>query len=167
MAREKLKMFKHCTLKKFYLLAAANSKRGQDQSPATIQKFLKMKDLKKYYIIPASPEEVYLALTNANTIHLWSGEPAVMSDEPGTEFSLWEGSITGKNLEFIKGKKIVQEWYFGDQAEKSIVTLILHEHAQGTSVELRQSNIPDKDYHNMVEGWNSNYFGSLREFYET
>ena len=66
-----------------------------------------MKDFKKYFIIPAPPEDVYLALTNPITIHLWSGEEAEMSTEPGSEFSLWGGSIVGKNLEFVEGKKIV------------------------------------------------------------
>ena len=125
-----------------------------------------MKDFKKYYILPAPPEEVYVALTNPATIQLWSGEKAEMAAEPGTEFSLWEGSIVGKNLSFETGRKIVQQWYFGDQSENSIVTIILHPHPQGTSVELRHTNIPDQDFQDIVEGWNENYFGSLMEFYE-
>lgn len=125
-----------------------------------------MKDFKKYYIIPALPEEVYAALTHPASIHAWSGEEAEMSTEPGSEFSLWEGSIVGKNLEFEPGKKIVQQWYFGDQPEASIVTIKLHEHGQSTSVELRHSNVPDEDYDDIVEGWNNAYFGALREFYE-
>ncbi len=125
-----------------------------------------MKDFKKYYFIPAPPEEVYLGLVTATTIHLWSGEPAEMSDEPGSEFSLWEGSIMGKNLEFVKGEKIVQQWYFGDQKEASIVTILLHPQKKGTSVELRHSNIPDDDFEDIVEGWNEIYFPSLYEFYD-
>lgn len=125
-----------------------------------------MKDFKKYYLLAGKPEEVYNALTNPATIQLWSGDPAEMSTEPGSEFSLWGESISGKNLEFIPGKKIVQEWYFGDQEEKSIVTIIIHDHKQGSSVELRQTNIPDEDYHNIVDGWNVNYFGSLDEFFD-
>ena len=125
-----------------------------------------MKDFKKYYIIPAPPEDVYLALTNPNTIHLWSGEPAEMAEEVGFEFSLWDGSIVGKNLEFIKDKKIVQQWYFGDQSEDSIVTIILHTHKQGTSVEVKHTNIPAPDYQDIVEGWDENYFGAIRDFYE-
>ena len=125
-----------------------------------------MKDFKKYYIIPAPPEEVYLALTLSATIQLWSGDHAEMSDEPGAEFSLWDGSIVGKNLEFIPGKKIVQEWYFGEQNEPSIVTIILHAAKAGTSAELRHINIPDADFDNITEGWNENYFGSLIGFYD-
>jgi activator of HSP90 ATPase len=124
-----------------------------------------MKDFKKYYIIPAQPEEVYLALTNPATIHLWSGEPAEMSAEPGSEFSLFDGSINGKNVAFEEGKKIIQQWYFGDQQEESIVTIKLHPHAQGTSVELRHTNIPDQDYDDIVDGWNTVYFASLYDFY--
>lgn len=125
-----------------------------------------MKDFKKYYILPAPPSDVYLALTVPLTLHLWTGEEAVMSTEPGSEFSLWEGSIVGKNLEFVPGKMIVQEWYFGDQKEKSIVTIKLHEHKKGTSAELRHTNIPDEDYKDIVEGWDNLYFGSLQDFYE-
>ena len=124
-----------------------------------------MKDYKKHFVITAPPEEVYLALTLPATIQLWTGEEAEMSTEPGSEFSLWEGSISGKNLEFEKGRKIVQQWYF-DQEEPSIVTIILHPHKKGTSAELKHTNIPDEDYDNIVEGWNEAYFGSLIDFYE-
>lgn len=125
-----------------------------------------MKDFKKYYIIPAEPEEVYLALTNEATMHLWTGDKVEMLAEPGTEFSMWDGSIVGKNLEFEQGKKIVQQWYFGDQEEESIVTIKLHPDKKGTSVELRHTNIPDEAFEDIVEGWNTSYFSDLRTFYE-
>jgi len=125
-----------------------------------------VKDYKKYYIITAPPEDVFRALTFPATIQLWTGEVAEMSTEPGSEFSLWDGSIVGKNLVFEEGKKIVQQWYFGDQPEASIVTIILHPHPSGTSAELRHTNIPDQDYQDIKEGWDNSYFGSLQEFYE-
>jgi uncharacterized protein YndB with AHSA1/START domain len=125
-----------------------------------------MKDYKNYYIIPSAPEEVFIALTNPATLQLWTGDPATMSTEPGSEFSLWEGSIEGKNISFEPGKKIVQQWYFGEQEEESIVTIILHPHKQGTSAELRHTNIPDEAYEEIVDGWNDVYFGSLIDFYE-
>lgn len=125
-----------------------------------------MRDFKKYYIVPAPPEDVYAALTHPASLHAWTGEEAIMSTEPGSEFSLWEGSIVGKNLEFEPGKKIVQQWYFGEQEEPSIVTIKLHPHHDGTSAELRHTNIPDEDYDDIVEGWNETYFRSLIEFYQ-
>jgi activator of HSP90 ATPase len=124
-----------------------------------------MKDFKKYYIIPAKPEEIYLALTKPATIQLWTGEPAEMSTEPGSEFSLWDGSIVGRNIAFEESKLIKQEWYFGDQEPPSIVTIKLHPHKQGCSVELLHTNIPDEEYDNFVSGWDESYFGMLEEFY--
>ena len=125
-----------------------------------------MKDFKKYFVITTTPDQGYLALTTEATIQLWSGDKAEMRAEPGTEFSLWDGSIVGKNLEFEKDKKIVQQWHFGEQAEPSIVTIKLHVHDQGTSVEVRHTNIPDADYEDITEGWIHTYMASLQEFYE-
>jgi uncharacterized protein YndB with AHSA1/START domain len=124
-----------------------------------------MKELKRYYDIPAPPEDIYHALTNPVTLQLWTGEPAVMEAVPGTEFSLWNGSISGRNLEFEPGRKLVQQWYFGDQAEASVVTIILHPKGKGTSVELIHTNIPDKEFNAISRGWNESYFGVLQEFY--
>jgi activator of HSP90 ATPase len=125
-----------------------------------------MKDFKKYFIINTEPEILYNALTNAATIQLWTGEPAIMEPVEGTEFSLWSDSICGKNISFEPGKKIVQEWYFGEQEAPSIVTIILHKDKSKTSAELRHTNIPDEDFEDIVAGWVENYFGSLVEFYE-
>ncbi|MEO8146551.1 MAG: SRPBCC domain-containing protein [Bacteroidia bacterium] len=125
-----------------------------------------MKEFKKYYLLPVPPEDVYTALTNPLTIQLWSGDEAVMSTEAGTEFSIFDGSIVGKNLEFEENKKIIQQWYFGDQEEPSIVTIKLHPHKKGTSVELHHSNIPTEAYDDITEGWDESYFGMLLDFYE-
>jgi len=125
-----------------------------------------MKDFKKYYIIEAEPEDVFTALTNPFTIELWSGYPAVMDTNPGTEFSLWDGDISGKNLEIEINKKIIQEWYFGDQEEKSIVAIKLFENKKGTQVEVRHTNIPDEDFENITEGWDDYYMGALKVFFE-
>lgn len=126
-----------------------------------------MKDFKKYYIISATPDQVYLALTVETTLELWTGDKAEMVPEPGTDFSLWDGAIVGKNIEFEPSKKIVQQWYFGDEGETSIVTIKLHaEGEKNTSVELRHTNIPDHDFEDIVDGWDNIYFASLQEFYE-
>lgn len=125
-----------------------------------------MRDFKKYYIINTEPEILYSALTTEATIILWTGENAQMQAVEGTEFSLWDDSIVGKNISFEPNKKIVQQWYFGDQTEPSIVTIILHDNKGKSSVEVRHANIPDEDFDEIVKGWNEIYFGSLIEFYK-
>ncbi|MFC6100061.1 SRPBCC domain-containing protein [Olivibacter domesticus] len=125
-----------------------------------------MKTFKKYYEIPAEPEEVYLALINEQAIRLWTGDEVEMKAEEQSEFSMWGGSIVGKNISFDYGKKIVQEWYFGDQQEKSIVTIKLHPHKKGTSFELIHSNIPEEEYAGIAEGWDGVYLASLTDFFK-
>jgi activator of HSP90 ATPase len=124
-----------------------------------------MKDYKKYFTLPATPEEVYIAITNPLTIKMWTDQEAEMSIEVGSEFSMMDGDIVGKNLEFAENKKLVQEWYFGENEVPSIVTIKIHEMAEGSSIELRHNNIPDEAYDEIVEGWNSAYFGSLQDYF--
>jgi uncharacterized protein YndB with AHSA1/START domain len=124
-----------------------------------------MKDYKKYFIVNESPDQVYLALTNPLTIMLWTGTEAEGTDKEGAEFSMMGGAIEGKVLQLEPGKKIVQQWYFGEQQEASVVTFLLHLHGQGTSVELRHSNIPDGDFEDITDGWNNVYFADLQDFY--
>lgn len=124
-----------------------------------------MPNFKKYFIITASPEEVYAALTFRPTIELWTGSPATFKPEADTEFSLWDGSILGKNLEFEQDKLIRQEWYFGDRSAPSIVTLKLHPHKKGTSLEVDHTNIPAEAYEEITAGWQEVYMQALMEFY--
>lgn len=124
-----------------------------------------MKNIKKYYKLNAAPNDVYNALTNQRMVEIWTGEDAQMEPEPNTEFSLWEGSISGLNLEFEENKKIVQQWYFEGHEEKSIVTIILHPDKKGTSVQLQHTNIPDDAFENISSGWDQDYFGALRELF--
>jgi len=125
-----------------------------------------MKDLRKYFRIKGTAEEIYAALTNPFSITLWTGAEANMKEEEGSEFSLFDGDISGMNLRFEKNHKIVQEWYFGDQEDKSIVTITLRPDKHFTKIELNHTNIPDEMFEEMEHGWNTFYFGSLKEFFE-
>lgn len=124
-----------------------------------------MKTFKKTFKITAEPADVYSALTNPYTIELWSGYPAEMSELPGSEFSLWEGDITGKNIEFVADKKVVQEWYFGDQDEKSIVTITIQPDREESQVTVEHTNIPDEDFADIAEGWREYYMGAINNFF--
>ena len=124
-----------------------------------------MKTFKKTFKINAEPSDIYSAVTNPYTIELWSGYPAQMSTEPGSEFSLWEGDITGKNLEFVQDKKVVQEWYFGDQVDKSIVTITIVPDMENSLVTVEHTNIPDEEFNDIADGWREYYIGTIINFF--
>jgi uncharacterized protein YndB with AHSA1/START domain len=125
-----------------------------------------MKMIKQKHHIAAPPDEVFIALTNPFTIELWTGYPASMSTEAGSEFSIFEGDIIGKNLEFRTNELIRQQWYFEGEDKESIVTLRLRAEKNNTVVELSHENVPDEVYEEMVKGWKKMYFGSLKRFFK-
>jgi activator of HSP90 ATPase len=122
-----------------------------------------MKTLHKYFSLDASVADVYNALTNKTMLEIWTGEPVEFEMVPDSEFSLWDGAIMGRNLAFEINRSIKQIWYF-DEIE-SEVELLLHSGKKSTSVELKQNNIPDEAFDNIVEGWSHDFFGALAELF--
>ncbi len=127
-----------------------------------------MRDFKYTLTIKeATPEEIYNALTNPFAIELWSGYPAVMKLKKNTEFSMWDGDITGRILDFKENQLLKQEWFFGKADNSSIVTIkIFSKKANRTYVVLEHTNIPNEDYDNITEGWTDFYLGAIKKFFE-
>ena len=126
-----------------------------------------MKDFKTYVTIDAEPEDVYACLTNPFTIELWSDMPAKMEAREQTEFEMFDGDISGKIISLEHNKKVVQQWYFGDQEPASLVTFLIHKQkGNKVSLELRHTNIPDDDYEEITQGWKDYYLGRIKEFLE-
>ncbi|HCC70271.1 MAG TPA: ATPase [Bacteroidales bacterium] len=123
-----------------------------------------MKTFKETYSLNAGIEDVYAALTNPVTIELWSGYPAVMELRPGSLFSLWEGDIEGMIIELQENKKIVQEWFFGEQEGRSLVTIILIRDFGKTQLTIEHNNIPDDAYDNITTGWSEYIIGAIEQF---
>ncbi len=123
-------------------------------------------DFKYTTEIWADPEEVFAALTNPFQIELWTGYPADMKAEAGYVFSLWDGDITGVNLEVIPNKSLTQEWFFGEQEEPSIVRILLKKEGSKTRIEMNHSHIPDDVYEEITEGWREYYWGAIKGMLE-
>ena len=125
-----------------------------------------MKNIKKSYFIKASVEDVFTALTNSLTIEMWTGSSAVMQPVEGTEFSLWDGEITGLNLEIENNKRLKQQWYFEGEKGQSIVTITLSSEGKDTRAELLHIDIPDEAFENILDGWDRYYFKPLKMLLE-
>lgn len=64
------------------------------------------KPISQSYEIAATPAQVFAALTKADVIQKWSGAPAQIDAQPGTEFVLFGDNIVGKNIEVVPNKKL-------------------------------------------------------------
>ena len=123
-------------------------------------------DFEYKLVIAADPEEVFAALTNPFQIEIWSGYPADMKAEAGYVFSLWEGDITGVNLEVVPNRRLVQEWFFGERDEQSLVEIKLKKEGGKTVLDLKHTHIPAEVYEEITEGWREYYLGSMKEMLE-
>ena len=125
-----------------------------------------MKDIRKTIHIKVPPEEVFNAIINPLTIELWSGYEAIMEPNPGSEFSMFDGDITGRIKTFEPPTLIEQVWDFGDQDTESIVRIELFDESGKTRLELFHSNIPDEAFENIEHGWKYYYLGALKTYLE-
>lgn len=118
--------------------------------------------------IPASPEEIYEAWLDSLSHSEMTGSEARMSDQIGADVSAWAGYISGRNLELVPGKRIVQSWRTSEFAEEhadSIITLVLEEADDGTLLTLEHINVPDEQRSYEESGWQSNYFEPMVAYF--
>jgi len=125
-----------------------------------------MKVIKQIYKIEASKTKVWNALVSPKEIKAWSGETAKMDAKVNAEFSLWGGSIWGKNIEVVPEKKLVQEWFGGEWEKPSIMEIVLSEKAGFTDIKLVHKNVPPEEIKDFAAGWNDYYFGPMKEYLE-
>ena len=114
----------------------------------------------------ASPEQVFDALVNPDTIQNWSGDEAKMSAEVGGAFTLWGGQMFGTNLEVIKNKKLVQDWSYDQWEAPSRVTFTLKAKGKKSIVELLHEDVPEKSLKSIETGWDSYYLGAIKQMFE-
>jgi activator of HSP90 ATPase len=125
-----------------------------------------MKAFKQKYTINATKRKVWNALVNPKIINKWGGGPSKMTDEVGFRFSLWKGTIFGKNIKVEKNKLLVQEWYGGRWDEPSIVTFEISEEEGVTTLKLLHEKVPDEEEKDIKKGWKDYYLNPLKDLVE-
>ena len=53
-------------------------------------------------------------LTDGDKFAAATGQPAHISDREGDEFTLFGGRVAGRQIELVRGERVVQAWRFGD-----------------------------------------------------
>jgi uncharacterized protein YndB with AHSA1/START domain len=127
-----------------------------------------MNPIQQTYLIDASPQEVWRALTNPQIIEKWSGASAVFKPVIGADYSLWDGTIVGGILDVVPNKMLVQTWKPTDWTiDNSVVTFTLTKVGDKTQVDLLHENVEEFDYKGTTEGWDIYYLGAIKKMFET
>jgi activator of HSP90 ATPase len=129
---------------------------------------MKATTIKQKTLIPATPDEVYDAFIEAKKHSAFTGSKATSDPKVGGEFTAWDGYISGRNLELVKGKRIVQEWSTTDWPDKfppSRLELTFKEAKGGTEISMIHSNVPAEQADDLAEGWSEFYWKPLKEYF--
>ena len=120
-------------------------------------------------VIPASPRQIYDAwLDSAGHAAITGGQPAQITPEKGAAFTVWNGYITGRNLDLEPGRRIVQSWRttkFTADDPDSRIEVVLEPVAGGTKVTVHHSNVPDGHTSYRDGGWQRSYFDTMKKHF--
>lgn len=115
---------------------------------------------------------MYEILMDENRWKGFTQSNARISKEVGGEFSIFDGSVSGTNVELQEAKLIVQKWRFGNWADgiNSTVRLDFEEPEPGvTVIKLTHTDIPEEDRYgnatvveNTERGWRDLIFNKIR-----
>ena len=118
-------------------------------------------------VVAASPARVYQALTDASQFSAFTaGAPADIPREQGAAFSCFGGMITGRHIELVPDRRIVQAWRAGNWPEGvySIVRFELSSDGGGTRIALDQAGFPKGADQHLEGGWHKMYWEPLKKY---
>jgi activator of HSP90 ATPase len=83
-------------------------------------------------------------------------------------FTVWDGFISGTNLELEPHKRIVQSWRtakFSHADPDSEIEVTLVGEVDGTRVTIRHTDVPDGHTSYRDGGWQENYFDPMKVYF--
>jgi activator of HSP90 ATPase len=127
-----------------------------------------MESLKMSITLPLPAEKLYEAWLNSKEHSAFTGTEAKASARVSGKFTAWDGYITGKNLELVHNKKIVQSWRtseFPENAPDSILEVTFEEKNAKTKLSLYHHGLQKGDAKKYTSGWKDFYFEPMKEYF--
>ena len=111
----------------------------------------------------AAPTRVYELLVDPAKFAKVTGAPAEGEGREGSAFSSFGGQITGRNVELVAGKRVVQAWRAKAWPEGlySIVRFELVASGSGTKLVFDHDGFPAEMTEHLAKGWQSNYWDPI------
>jgi activator of HSP90 ATPase len=127
-----------------------------------------MDSFKLIEIFPVSPDLLYKAWLDSITHAEFIGSSADIDPTVNGKFTIWDNYITGKTIELVPEKRIVQQWRtaeFPADSPDSLLELTFEAIKEGTKLTLIHKNIPEGQGEEYKKGWKEFYFEPMQEFF--
>ncbi|ADP82495.1 SRPBCC domain-containing protein [Pseudofrankia inefficax] len=123
-------------------------------------------------LIDASPADVYEVLTDGQKFAAATGMPARLGDREGETFSIFDGRVEGRQVELVRGERIVQAWRFGaahpscwDAGVYSVVRFTLAAQEGGTRFVIDHTGVPAEWLEHISGGYPTFYQQPLERYF--
>jgi activator of HSP90 ATPase len=119
----------------------------------------------QHVFIQATPEQVFDALVQPAVAASIIGGECTGEPTVGATFTHWNGYITGKHVELVRGERIVQEWTTTEWpkgASASRLEFQLVGTGGGTELTMTHSNVPSEQAEDYRQGWIDHYWTPMR-----
>ena len=96
------------------------------------------------------------------------GVSAKIQNKERVRFSAHDNYVTGKNLQLIKHKLIVQSWRASDWSQSAVdSTFILSFEQRGNDgiINMVHANVPDKHFAGIKKGWDDYYWKPWKKYF--
>ena len=108
-----------------------------------------------------TPKVLYSLYMDAKKHSMIAGSPCTITTGIGDKYSVHGGYITGKNLELVKDKLIVQTWRAMDWTKADVDSIfIISLEPMGEDVMLYAThvNVPESKAASIAKGWAGHYW---------
>jgi len=133
--------------------------------PASVTSIHQEVDFYSSPIAAANAAILYDAFLDERQVGAFSGAPARIDRTPGGSFKIFGGRITGRNIELIPDRRIVQAWRLETwpAGVYSIVRFELTETDSGVHLVLEQTGFPPEDREALTANWPKQYWEPMRK----
>jgi activator of HSP90 ATPase len=121
--------------------------------------------IKQGGMFPGTPHDLFELWMDEKKHAAFTGGEAKVSRAVGGSFVTFDGWATGKNIELVKDKKIVQTWRADDWPLGHFSTLTIHliKASKGTKLLFSQTDVPANKAKDISQGWKDYYWGPMKK----
>ncbi len=129
---------------------------------------MKTKSFTQKISFEVSAHDVYEALMDSKKHAMFTGGAARISRKVGGKFSVYDGYASGKNLELISDKRIVQTWKASDWEEghDSQVVFEIEYTKTGCKLVFTHANVPEEHFSSIKQGWIDFYWTPMGKMFK-
>jgi uncharacterized protein YndB with AHSA1/START domain len=126
------------------------------------------KKIKLSFVLPAGPDDVFIALTKPGIIKRWSGQSGMVELSVGGKMEMFDGWVKGVILECKPSRQLSYSWKTSEWPADTPETIVKYELTRldgGTRVDLEHWGFPnDQEAREHEEGWHEYFFKPLQEY---